>query len=111
MKEPLLSSAEVAVLVSWSSVAESSAEKPSDAYAGAFSPDKEAIDLLPRLPLLKLSVAGLSQVYPKEATRRVREACPRHHLCISQLVGVRTEQSAGTPFFFPFFSLVGSVEA
>jgi hypothetical protein len=42
MKEPLLSSAEVAALASSSSVAKPSAEKPSDICAGAFGPDKEA---------------------------------------------------------------------
>jgi hypothetical protein len=45
-----------------SSAAKSSAEKPRDICAGAFGPDKEPIDLLPGLPLLKLSVAGLSEM-------------------------------------------------
>jgi hypothetical protein len=61
MKEYLLSSSEVTALASSSSVAKSSAEKISDICAGAFGPDKEVIGSLPRPPLLKLSVTGLSE--------------------------------------------------
>jgi hypothetical protein len=61
MKEPLLSSAEVAALASSSSAAKFSAEKLSDICAGTFGPDKEVIGLLPGPPLLKLSVTGLSE--------------------------------------------------
>jgi hypothetical protein len=61
MKEYLLSSAEVTASASSSSVAKSSAEKISNICTGASGPDKEVIGLLPRPPLLKLSVTGLPE--------------------------------------------------
>jgi hypothetical protein len=72
MKEPLLSSVEVASLASSSSAAKFSAEIPSDICAGAFGPDKEVIGLLPRPPLLKLSVTGLSERGNAEGAGGVR---------------------------------------
>jgi len=60
MEEPLLSSVEVVGSASSSSSAKSSAEKPSDSCPGAFAVD--TLSLLPRAPLLKLSVTGLSEI-------------------------------------------------
>jgi hypothetical protein len=73
MKEPLLSSAEVAALAS-SSAAKSSAEKPRDICAEAFGPDKEVIGLLPGSPLLKLSETGLSEMDNAEGAGCLLEA-------------------------------------
>ena len=78
MKEPLLSSAEVAASASSSSGAKSSAEKPSDILAGAFGPDKEVIGLLPGPPLLKLSVTGLSEMGNAEGAGGLFEASSMH---------------------------------
>jgi hypothetical protein len=74
MKEPLLSSTEVAASASSSSVAKSSAEKPSDICAGAFDPGKEVIGLLPGPSLLKLSVTGLSEMDNAEGAGGLFEA-------------------------------------
>lgn len=60
MEEPLLSSAEAAGSASSSSSAKSSAQKPSDSCPGTFAFD--TLSLLPRAPLLKLSVTGLSEM-------------------------------------------------
>jgi hypothetical protein len=74
MKEPLLSSVEVTASASSSSVAKSSAEKPSDICTEAFGSDKEVIGLLPGPPLLKLSVTSLSEMGNAEGAGGLFEA-------------------------------------
>jgi hypothetical protein len=87
---------------------EFSAGIPSDICAGAFGPDKEVIGLLPRLPVLKLSVTGLSERGNAEGAGGLFEASSTY-FPVSWCE--RTEQIAGTPFFLFSFSLVGPVEA
>lgn len=79
IEKPLLSSAEVASSASSSSAAKSSAENPSDSCAGTFAADKDVMGLLPRVPLLKLSVTGLSDIGNTEGAGGLFEASSISH--------------------------------